>query len=196
MSTAENINNMDALSELALAFVQPFNSLFCLLSLLLRSLLQPVILSWEGRTLMRCWSGISVRNLPRSTRLMSKQSPGLWSGSTRSVKNWKGWWVPTPLTYHSTLSVSWMTLMSVQKWTGMPKNHFLIYDCYLHCCLWSLRIKSLFSFSLKGSVWRDVCWPFDQSRCSTSKSAGKHQWVLISYMVNLVYYEYYFYPRF
>lgn len=97
------------------SFLQLSLSLF---SMSLRYSPRLVTQSWEERTLTRNWWSISVRNLARSTSWMSRQSPGLWSGSTRSVKNWKNWWVPTPLTCRLTLSASWMTLTSLEKWTG------------------------------------------------------------------------------
>ena len=87
---------------------------------LLRSLLQPVTQSWEARTLTRSLSSISVRSLPKSTSWTLGPSPGLWSGSTRSVRNWRGWWVPTRPICRWTLSVSWMTSMSLERWTGGP----------------------------------------------------------------------------
>lgn len=110
------------------ALFQSFSSLFSsLFSSSLRSLLQRVTQSWEERTLMRCWWNTSVRNLARSTSLMSSQSPGLWSDSTRSVKNWKKWWAPTPPTCRSTLSASWMTSMCPENWTGRPtRSHLLV----------------------------------------------------------------------
>lgn len=113
-----------------------------------RSLLRLVTQSWEERTLTRNWWSISVRNLARSTSLMSRQSPGPWSGSTKSVRNWRNWWAPTPLTCRLTLSASWMTLMSLEKWTGRLKNGLLllgIHGSYLLCPFEVLNYAHLFS---------------------------------------------------
>lgn len=83
-----------------------------------RSLLRLVTHSWAGKTLTRCWCSISVRILARGTSWMWRLSPGLWSDSTRSAKNWRNWWAPTPLTCRWTSSASWTTSMSLERWTG------------------------------------------------------------------------------
>lgn len=165
-------------------FVSFFQLSLGLFSMSLRSFLQLVTQSWEERTLMRYWWSTSVRNLARSTSLMSRQSPGLWSGSTRSVKNWKKWWVPTPLTCHLTLSASWMTLMSLENWTGRPTGkHLLIVVSmdHIYCVSFKCPFRSL-SHSLpfllhKGSIWRDVWWYFCPSWGSIAEPAGSNQWV-------------------
>lgn len=77
--------------------------------------------SWVGRILTRYWWNTFVRNLPRSTSWMSSPSREPWFASTRSVKSWKSWWVPTLQTCRSTSSASWMTLTSLGSWTGPNK---------------------------------------------------------------------------
>lgn len=57
---------------------------------------------------------------------MSSQSQGLWFGCTRSVKSWKSSWAPTRQTCHSISSASWMTSMSLEKWTGKTTHPFLV----------------------------------------------------------------------
>lgn len=85
----------------------------------LRSLRRPATRSWAGRTLTRCWWDTSVRSLGRSTSWTWRPSPGLSSGSTRSVRNSRNWWALTPQTCPSTSSALWTTLMCLENSTGI-----------------------------------------------------------------------------
>lgn len=78
--------------------------------------------SWVARILTRYWWNTFVRNLPRSTSWMPSPSREPWFASTRSVKSWKSWWVPTLQTCRSTSSASWMTLTSLGNWTGLNET--------------------------------------------------------------------------
>lgn len=141
-------------------FVSERQLLLCLFSTYLRSLLQPVTQSWVERTSTRCWSSISVRNLARLTSLMSSLSPGLWSGSTKSVKNWKNWWVPIPQTCLWTLSASWMTLMSLQNWTGQPTIFHSVIFIFVELSSFSYKAWFNLSFILKFAHKAEVISTF------------------------------------
>ena len=127
---------------------------------LLRSLLQPVTQSWEARTLTRSSSSISAKSLPKSTSWMWGPSPGLWSGSTRSVRNWRGWWALTPPICRWTSSVSWMTSMSLERWTGGPTvyiqpNVFLSFKTFVDSSIWNCHSNGHKTYTKQH---KRVCW--------------------------------------
>lgn len=130
----------------------------CLFSPPLRSLLQPVTQSWEGRTLTRSWLNISVRNLARSTSSMSCPSPELWSGSTRSARNWRNLWAQTPPTCRSTSSASWMTLMSLENWTGRSKKKSLAAFSYFNLLLrFTFNVAHVYFYSFSQGLSLKRC---------------------------------------